>query len=308
MNAPDIGTTLLDYDIISEPFPLYAGTADAPSTTVHLVVSNGRGDTVYCREIIFSLPHGDLAQSLVDTTSGDGEASADGWSVKEIQKGADIVVPDGDYAHFVAKAPEGGAPVDASGITITLKNLTVSKQPGVARVEVRETATLDTGNWPDSPGFRPLTITKFPPPVIPVRAVSDFRADKLEVASGDPVCLTWDGPSTLVYTVLYSGGATPAKDQKDTVTGHEWSGTVTRDTTFCLQYVTGETTHYLTTTVTVADPTLTGLTVSGDASVTGDLTVGKDMNVTGALEATDDITTKAQFLAPRGTPLRGKRA
>ncbi|MBO0657123.1 hypothetical protein J1792_31685 [Streptomyces triculaminicus] len=194
MNAPDIGTTLLDYDIISEPFPLYAGTADAPSTTVHLVVSNGRGDTVYCREIIFSLPHGDLAQSLVDTTSGDGEASADGWSVKEIQKGADIVVPDGDYAHFVAKAPEGGAPVDASGITITLKNLTVSKQPGVARVEVRETATLDTGNWPDSPGFRPLTITKFPPPVIPVRAVSDFRADKLEVASGDPVCLTWDGP------------------------------------------------------------------------------------------------------------------
>ncbi|MBO0657122.1 hypothetical protein J1792_31680 [Streptomyces triculaminicus] len=48
--------------------------------------------------------------------------------------------------------------------------------------------------------------------------------------------------------------------------------------------------------------------MSGDASVTGDLTVGKDMNVTGALEATDDITTKAQFLAPRGTPLRGKRA
>ncbi|MFI1258654.1 hypothetical protein ACH4U6_33410 [Streptomyces netropsis] len=308
MNAPDIGKPLLDYAVISEPFPLYAATADAPSTTLHIVVSNGGGSTVQCREIVFSLPHGDLAQSLVDTTSGDGDASAEGWTVEEIQKGADIAVPEGDYANFRATAPGDGASVDASGITITLKNLNVSKQPGTARIEIRETARQGTDEWPPSPGYITLPITKFPAPEIPVRAVTDFRADKLEAAYGDCVRLTWNGPSTLEYTVLYSGGATAGKDQKDTTTAHEWSGTVTRDTTFCLQYVTGATTHYLTTTVTVADPHLTGLTVQGNASVTGGLTVGKDMNVTGALEATDDVTTQGQFLDPKGTPLRGKPA
>ncbi|MGW1195876.1 hypothetical protein ACWD4B_08435 [Streptomyces sp. NPDC002536] len=297
MNAPDIGKPLLDYALISEPFPLYAATKDAPTTTLHIVVSNGGGSTVYCREIVFSLPHGDLAQSLVTATSGDGDASAADWTVSPIQKGADIVVPEGDYANFVAKAPEGGAKVDASGITITLKNLSISTMPGTARVEVRETATLDAGNWPVSPGFVTLPITKFPAPLIPVQAVCDFRADNLEVASGGSVRLTWNGPSTLEYTVLHGGGAAPVDGQKDKTTDHEWKGTVVRDTTFLLSYVTGDTTHYLTTAVTVTDPKLEGLHVKQDASVEGDLKVG-------TLAATDDITTKAHFIDPDGRPLR----
>lgn len=298
MNAPDIGKPLLDYALISEPFPLYAATKDAPPTTLHIVVSNGGGSTVYCREIVFSLPRGDLAQSLVTTTSGKGDASAADWTVAALPDGsADIVVPEGDYANFVAKAPGDGAKVDASGITITLKNLTIGTMPGTARVEVRETATLDAGKWPDSPGFVTLPITKFPAPLIPVQAVCDFRADNLEVASGGSVRLTWNGPSTLEYTVLHGGGATPAEDQKDKTTDHEWKGTVVRDTTFLLSYVTGDTTHYLTTAVTVTNPTLDGLHVTKNASVDGDLNVG-------TLAATDDITTKAHFIDPDGRPLR----
>ncbi|MEW2580251.1 hypothetical protein [Streptomyces syringium] len=312
MNAPDLGKPLLDYALISEPFPLYAATADAPPTTVHIVVSNGGGSTVFCREIVFSLPHGDLAQSLVDTTSGDGKASASGWTVEPLQKGVGIVLPEGDYANFVAKAPGGSTPVDASGITITLKKLNISKMPGTARLEVRETATLDTGKWPESPGFVTLPVTKFPPPLIPVQAVCDFRADKLEVSSGGAVRLTWNGPSTLAYTILSGGGATPVKDQPNPTTGHEWNGTVTRDTTFVLQYVTGDTTHYLTTVVTVGNPTVNGLKVVGDeglhvtkdAHVDGDLNVGRNAGITGTLAANEDITTHAHFLDPDGRPLR----
>ncbi|UQI46443.1 hypothetical protein M1P56_19875 [Streptomyces sp. HU2014] len=312
MNAPDIGKPLLDYALITEPFPLYAATTDAPPTTLHIVVSNGGGSTVFCREIVFSLPHGDLAQSLVDATSGDGDASAAGWTVTPLQKGVDLVVPEGDYANFVAKAPGDGAQVDASGITITLKNLHISKMPGTARVEVRETATLDAGHWPPSPGFVTLPVTKFPAPLIPVQAVCDFRADKLEVSSGSPVRLTWNGPSTLEYTILHGAGATPAGSQKDTTTDHEWHGTVTRDTAFVLQYVTGGTTHYLSTAVMVDNPTVNGLKIVGDeglhvtkdAHVDGDLNVGRNAGITGTLAATEDITTHAHFIDPDGRPLR----
>ncbi|WP_116209051.1 hypothetical protein [Streptomyces olivoreticuli] len=48
------------------------------------------------------------------------------------------------------------------------------------------------------------------------------------------------------------------------------------------------------------------LTVGDDVVAQKDLTVSKDMNVAGAVEATGDITTDAQFLDPKGTPLRGK--
>ncbi|MGA5129706.1 hypothetical protein ACPCTO_07860 [Streptomyces olivoreticuli] len=294
MNEPAIGQCLLDYAIISEPFPLYAATDDDTPTTLHIVVSNGRGDTVHCREIVFSLPEGDLAQSLVDT--GDGDGSAPGWTVAQIQKGADIALPEGDYANFVAKPTQGDAPVDVSGITITLTNLHIGKNPGTARVEIRETATTDPGNWPTSPGFTTLPVTKFPAPQIPVQAVTDFHAEPFDVESGGAVRLTWRGPKSLAYSVVHGSGATPGSGQGEkNITDFQWNGTVLRDTTFHLSYTTpDEATHVLTTTVTVKNPQLTGLDVTGDATVTG------------ALEATDDITTSAQFLDPKGTPLRGK--
>ncbi|GGX74011.1 hypothetical protein [Streptomyces hiroshimensis] len=294
---------LLDYAIISEPFPLYAAApgADPEPATVHIVVSNGTGTTVYCREILFSLPHGDLAQSLIRTLAKDGDQSGtDGWTVGRLQDGVAIAVPQGDYEHFIAKAPEGGGKLDVSGITITFDNLTISDKPGTARVEVRETATLDQGQWPESPRFVALPITKFPAPAPTARDVYDFHAEKAEVNAGDEVHLKWRGPKKgVAYTVVHGGTS-----EKPT-TDLEWKGKITRDTTFRLEYTVGDATHYLTTTVMVANPQLTGLVVDNDAEIHGNLTVGKDTTVTGALEATDDITTSAQFLDPKGTPLRG---
>ncbi|WP_344962477.1 hypothetical protein [Streptomyces thioluteus] len=227
-----------------------------------------------------------------------------GLDVSPIQKGADIVVPEGDYANFVAKAPGDGTAVDASGITITLKNLSISTMPGTARIEVRETATLDTGKWPDSPGFVTLPITKFPAPVIPVQAVCDFRAEQLEVSAGDAVRLTWNGPSTLEYTVLHGGGATPAEGQADTGKFHEWKGTVSRDTTFQLSYVTGGTTHYLTTVVTVANPQFTGLKVRG-ATELESVTANGDLTANGNVTAVsgDKIFRIRELRGPYGEQL-----
>ncbi|MFI6769265.1 hypothetical protein [Streptomyces sp. NPDC050355] len=295
MNEPPVGRCLLDYDVISDPFPLYAPTSDdTPPTTLHIVVSNGGADTVYCREILFSLPQGDLAQSLVDADTGDG--SADDWTVERIQAGADIALPPGDYANFVAKprSASGEAPVDRSGLVITLSNLRITKQPGTARIEIRETATTDQGHWPDSPGFTTCRIAKFPAPALPVQIVSDFHAEQCEVSSGGDVRLVWRGPDTVEYKVRYGAGAKAVDGQTDTFTvpkeqdgapvkDFEWKGTVTRDTTFHLVYVIGDATRTLSTTVTVANPELTGLHVTGDTTTVGAVTVGGLLTANGSL-------------------------
>ncbi|MEU2873964.1 hypothetical protein ABZ769_33010 [Streptomyces olivoreticuli] len=294
MSEPD--TTLLDYAIISEPFPLYASTgADDPATALHIVVSNGGGDTVYCREIVFSLPEGDLAQSLVEADAGDGQAPD--WTVQRIEPGTQTILPPGDYAHFLAKPNKADASVDVSGITITLDNLKISSRPGTARIEIREVATTNTGQWPDSPRFVKLPVTKFPAPKIPVMAVSDFTADSLEVEAGTEVRLTWNGPSTLDYTVAYGGNSSPVGNNR------ECKATIDRDTTFQLQYVTGGTTHYLTTTVTVKNPKLTGLEVDGPVTVTGATDV-KGLTVNGDLAAEQALTVKKALTVGGSTDLQ----
>ncbi|WP_058041094.1 hypothetical protein [Streptomyces roseifaciens] len=290
MSEPD--APLLDYAIISEPFPLYAATGtDDPATALHLVVSNGGGDTVYCREIVFSLPEGDLAQSLVEADAGDGQAPD--WTVTRIEPGTQTILPPGDYAHFVAKPNKADSAVDVSGITITLENLKISSRPGTARIEIREVATTSTDKWPDSPRFTKLALTKFPAPKIPVMAVSDFTADNLEVEAGTTVHLTWNGPTTLQYKVTYGGNTYPADKR-------EYSATIDRDTTFQLSYITPDkTTHYQTTTVTVKNPKVTGLEVDGNATVTGSTDV-QGLTAVKGITAKDTVTVD-KILASNGT-------
>ncbi|WP_367140753.1 MULTISPECIES: hypothetical protein [Streptomyces] len=304
MSEPDAPLPLLDYAVISEPFPLYATTGtDDPATALHIVVSNGGGDTVYCREIVFALPEGDLAQSLVEADAGDGQAP--GWDVVRLQPGTQTVVSSGEYASFQI-TPKGddrkktGVPVEAAGLVITLENLKISSRPGTARIEIREFATTNTDQWPDNPRFTKLVLTKFPAPKIPAMAVSDFRADNAEVSADDMVTLRWNGPSTLDYTVSYGGHPYPVGKN------HEYSAKIDRDTTFQLSYVTGEpeTTHYLTTTVTVKNPKLTGLEVDGPLTVTGDTGV-QGLTVGGDLTANGNVTAVAGDKVFRIRDLRG---
>ncbi|AZQ71454.1 MULTISPECIES: hypothetical protein [Streptomyces] len=305
-----LGQPLLDYAVIAEPFPLYAATEGAPPTTLHIVVSNGGAESVYCREIIFSLPHGDLAQSLVDGDK-DGDGSATGWTVEQLDPGTpglDIALPEGDYEHFRATHQDEKAKVDRSGITITLNGLRISKEPGTARIEIRETATKKLGDWPTSPGYTTCALTKFPAPAPTARDVYDFHAEKPEAASGGDVHLTWRGPSTLDYTISYGSGAKAADGQsdivrqKDTVSDLKWDGKITRDTTFYLTYTINKATHCLTTTVTVPDPSLAALHVEGDATVDGSATVGSltavgAVTAGGALTAKDAVTVTGELTA-----------
>ncbi|MGK4585365.1 hypothetical protein [Kitasatospora sp. HPMI-4] len=311
MSQSDPGQPLLDYAVISDPFPLYARAAsNTPPTALHIVVSNGGGETVYCREILFSLPVGTLAQSLLSVDAGDGQAQD--WTVTHLQgDSTQMALPAGDYANFSAKPTKGDAAVDVSGVTITLENLTISDLPGTARIEIRETATTDQGSWPVSPRFTKLALAKFPAPAIPAQAVIDFHADRLEVAAGDTVNLSWRGPTTLDYKIAYGDGK-----PQDVGNDLTWSGRIDRDTTFELSYTIGTATHFLTTTVAVKNPKLTGVEVDGDLAVTGStdlqdvtaheaFTTKKTLTVEGHLDATATATVGDSLEAKKGLQVDG---
>ncbi|MFF5563933.1 hypothetical protein ACFY7Z_17805 [Streptomyces sp. NPDC012623] len=300
-----VGQCLLDYAILSDPFPLYARANDeTPPSTLHIVVSNGGGDAVYCQEILFSLPNGDLAQSLVENSVHSIKGEAEDWTVEEIQKGVFIALPAGDYAHFSAQPRSGKERVDRSGITITLRGLRISKMAGTAHVEIRERASTELGTWPVTPGYLPCPVSKFPPPTIPAYTVNNFCAVTSDVAAGEEVILNWSGPKGLGYAVTAGSGAV-GKQEGD----FQWKGKVYRDTTFKVQYTIAETDYHLTTTVTVKNPQVTGLQVvdvpGGAATVTLDTGVSTSGQVHGGTLRSDGAVTGSSLDVGSGSVRAG---
>ncbi|MFJ6658328.1 hypothetical protein ACIQNG_18475 [Streptomyces sp. NPDC091377] len=268
---------LLDYAIISDPFPLRAAADETtPLSTLQIVVSNGGTDTVYCSSIIISIPYGDLGQSLLSAKSGD--ASADGWTIQAVDKNSDAALPEGDYACFKATKPGGhdDGEVTSTGTAFIFRNCKISTKPGTARIVIREKTTTDVKHWPPNPRFATLPLTKYPRPDVPPEPVQDFHAVAAdqqqlgqEVGAGQKIVLKWRGPK-LEYKIICGPGAKETvkpdhetKGMNDGRFDFTWKGEVYRDTTFQLQYVIAETTHTQTTTVNVRDPRLTGLTVQG---------------------------------------------
>lgn len=264
-----VSSALLDYAVISDPYPLYAAVdSTTPPTTLTVTVSNGGGSTVYCREILFHLPIGDYAQSLLRERSGHGRETTDTWTVTRLTDDVHTALPAGDYAKFRAVPKSEIVPIDETGVTFVLTDLSISRFPGTARIEIRETSTVDQGNWPESPRFTSHKIPKFPTPELPANVVRDFYAKPRsgavegapDVACGQEVTLHWRGPSTLAYKVLAGSGA----EEVETEPGGPLTYKLRRDTTFVLTYTIGNSTYHLSTTATVKNPEFTGLTSTGE--------------------------------------------
>ncbi|MEH6374005.1 hypothetical protein V7793_06600 [Streptomyces sp. KLMMK] len=159
---------------------------------------------------------------------------------------------------------------------------------------------------------------------------------------GQGAVLTWTAPPDATCVVHYDGSSSELPSGRE-----KWEfpvRTLTRDTHFLVQVTlkrSGETiTHHLSTTVAVEEPAFPSLTVksikangekNGDGhelltiegavrvnqechvfgtlyGVDGTLTVGDGLVVRKDMTVTGDVTTDAQFLDPKGTPLRGKPA
>ncbi|GGX75260.1 hypothetical protein [Streptomyces hiroshimensis] len=233
------------------------------------------------------------------------------------------------------------------GLLLRLKDFKANALAGTALLRIRETVSVDNGQtWETNQLVLPLA--KYPPAeALTADVVGDLvlRKDDFNdnpgsapvtlLTSDQKAVLTWTAPSDATCVVYYGDG-----QFSEPLSGRDkWEFPVTgltRDTQFQVRVTlqrSGETiTHHLSTAVAVAEPVLPHLTVGAlhgeagtltvhdavvakknlsveaEVTVTGNLTVGKDMNVTGAVDATGDITTDAQFLDPKGTPLRGKLA
>ncbi|MGK5533931.1 hypothetical protein [Streptomyces sp. URMC 129] len=301
-----VSSPLLDYAIISDPYPLYAADAQSLPATLNITVSNGGASTVYCREILFYLPIGTYAQSLLRAKGGEGKENSGNWTVTRLQDDVNGGLPKGEYAKFKA-VPKSGemVAVDKTGVTFSLTGLYISTVPGTARIEIRETTTQDLTKWPVNPVFTPHKVPKFPRPAVPANVVCDFHAKPADVVEGAPdvargakVTLHWRGPSNLSYTVLAGSGATEVPTEVATETGEPHSAgntnhyktyCVQRDTAFVLSYTIAGATYHLSTTVTVKDPKLDGLTCAGnltaESAVTlkGKVTAQKDLDCRGAI-------------------------
>ncbi|MFI0915415.1 hypothetical protein [Streptomyces abikoensis] len=315
------GTSRLTYGLATVPAPL----ATDRSAHIDIVVSNSGTEAVLCKQILVVLPTGDLAQDLVPAGHRvvPTVEPADQWTVDEIESGVLLTLPQDDMAAFTAGGtpltvrPASGESVSLTthGLLLRLKDFKANGLAGTALLRVRETVSVDNGQtWETNQVVLP--VAKYPAvEALTADVVGDLVLREADIngnpgsvpvtllAPGQKAILTWAAPSDAICDVYFDGRhAGPLTGQEKwqfPVTG------LTRDTHFHVQVTlkrSGDTiTHHLSTAVAVEEPVFPHLTV------TGDLTVGKDMNVTGAVGATGDVTTDAQFLDPKGTPLRGKQ-
>ncbi|MEU9337038.1 hypothetical protein AB0D49_28375 [Streptomyces sp. NPDC048290] len=341
---------VLSYALTTVPTPLTVsppGVAPGDEDelaygSIDLVISNSGTTPVRCSRIAFVLPVGGLAQDLALT--GDGIAPyvepESGWTVVGPQPDVLLAVPTAETAVFPAAGdttgasskvrfsvePTGGASVvTVDGLYITLKNITVSKKTGVARIAIEEWATTDE-TIPATPNTGTLDVAKFPfrsgadpspgigraleatqgsggPPATRIAAGAAVRLGWQHVR-GDNHELYMDGERVTDPSI--AGGSAYAVP----------SGRLVRDTAFALKTVTptpdsGFVTRWDHLTVCVTDQTLAKLTVKGQLDVEGAVTAKSSLDVSGAvtagssLEVTGPVTAKSSLGVTANTTVGG---
>ncbi|MFD1538815.1 hypothetical protein [Nonomuraea guangzhouensis] len=256
-------TTLLAYAVTTDPDPLQVSPASGnPSYGgLTIVVSNNTSQAIYCRQIQFTLPIGTLAQDLTNVTTGILTAAtpSGNWQLTQTSDGVFTALP---------TAPQYEE-ITTDGLVFQIYNIVVNQQVGTFTLTVQETSSLDDSNWQIQTGT--FDLAKFPYGFF----FGDLAPSAPLVQYHESVDLTWTGSDGPIYT-MFAGGH--AYDVTDTRT---WTSCrLTGDTTFLLQaslQQQGETvTAYQSTTVIVADPSLTAtdLTVLTTSTLQGPVTVG----------------------------------
>jgi hypothetical protein len=282
-------TTLLDYAMETAPSPLQVSLSETDPTVaeIQIAVSNGSEKPIYAESITFTIPVGEAAQDLVSPKQVSNVKPAitpsDQW---EINPGAEV-------GEFIAspKKPEYGK-VTKAGLLVQLRKISVNEEVGTFVLMVAEMASKQDSGFTEREGEYKLA--KFPYGF----NFLDFRPEKPQIGDGEEVTLEWVGSDDATYTLLY-GSASP----EDVTLVRRWTPKTKfhTDTTFILKaavQVKDEPSleHYLSTTVTVANPEIeaTSLKVTGETTLEGATTVGAGatpppLNVNGPLKAAQNV-------------------
>ncbi|NUR91439.1 MAG: hypothetical protein HOY71_45830 [Nonomuraea sp.] len=261
----DETTTLLAYAITTDPAPLQVSPVSGnPSQgALTIVVSNNTSQVIYCEQIQFSFPIGPLAQDFTNTATGILTAAAPSgqWELTQTSDGVFTALP---------TAPEYQE-ITTDGLVFQIYNVVVNEQVGTFTLAVQETSSPDGSQWRVETGA--FDLAKFPygfffGNLAPSAPLAPYQGS---------VELTWTGSDGPTYTMSSSDGTPPA-DVTDT---RSWTSCpLTGDTTFLLtaslQELNETVNAYQSTTVIVADPSLTAtdLTVLTTSTLQGPVTVG----------------------------------
>jgi hypothetical protein len=170
---------LLQYALLTAPEPLQAGT----TANLTLTISNGGRQFVTVTKIVITLPLGTDAKDLSSSSTFQTSATS-GWNLA--QSGGSLTLT----------PASGTGPIGANAVVVTIANVAINAQPGIANISISETAAAGGG----SPV---LSSTSLPAAKFPVQfSVSDLTVTPTEVPYGGSVSVMWTG--TQVEAATYT--------------------------------------------------------------------------------------------------------
>ena len=258
---------ILAYGITTKPEPIQVSPENGnfSDTSITITVSNNTTELIYCNQLQFSFPIGDLAQDLASNGSGIVTAAdpSDKWQISVSAEGTFTANPRSPIDNLIT----------TDGLSFHIYGIQTNKQVGTFTFTITECSSTDNKNFSNKTNTYELT--KFPYGFY----VSDFAASAPMVNDGETVTLTWSGSDIATYTIYYD------KESVDVTNVRIWtSPALSSITTFALKASAQEegktVDHYLYITVIVANPDLkvTSLNVL-QTSTTQDLTAVNKIQV-----------------------------
>ncbi|MEM7036578.1 MAG: hypothetical protein AAF570_06310, partial [Bacteroidota bacterium] len=190
---------LLDYAMTPNPDPLQvspqSGTPEKGMLT--LAISSSNFDPIDLYGITIQIPVGDEADELASVNTGIGFGLSDPstWAGNfDTNTNTLTVTPQPSKGAFVT--------IEEDGLFITLSNISINAQVGVAQVVVGENSAKEAGltaAMPQSVRSVIYDVSKFPEQFY----LNYFIPDSGSVNAGDTVGLSWDGSPDARYTLSY---------------------------------------------------------------------------------------------------------
>ncbi|CAO5159945.1 conserved hypothetical protein [Frankia sp. AiPs1] len=290
---------LFDYRPATNPSPLEAGGDPEKGTKASINISVLHGaQTIYADRIAVSVPVNTQSGTAYFTENPRIAVNNDKWKPVSLAEdaGQELILAGADHHVLTFHNASPKDPVTYP-LVFSISGLiaTATGDPLVVQV-VESSNTKPQGFTRKNP--RTLTM----PVIEPIFYLRNFLSrgpdrptvPKTRINAGDPLQLSWESNGTYYWLYDGSGNETPLYEG----TGTSWSvpsGSIRNDTTFVVKASAADGAQetpdgfesvelYSSLTITVNNPTLTGLTVSGP------ITAESELDLYGSLFAHDDVT------------------
>lgn len=318
------GPNLLHYSTTTTPATLEAGTPEKPAPArIDLTVSSPSGQQIYCQKIDIAVPAG-TPEGAYFTEKPKGEVIGGNWSPLSFQMktGQELGLATGtSYYQLIFEPPIPEFELVNEPLQFRVSGTLAASGGSGLNCFITEYSDTTSGS---SKRRDPLALSL--PTVEPVFYLHNFLStapDKPTVPrtrfnAGDTVRFSWESNGS--YFQLYDGDGTTLYEGPGTFCTVP-QGKIVNDTTFTLKAVATSGTQqsddstpayrYATLTVTITNPTLSGLTSTGDIAaksrlaVDGQMTANGGLTVNQLLTANDEVSVRRLLTADSGLTTNG---